>query len=86
MINYVNITININQRYCGYAELNQFTHLKIKLATILRGGSFDFNISTCRLLMNSIFLYSNYYKLSNYTKSHDAIRIYVSVRHASFIS
>lgn len=40
MIKYVNISINIDQRYCGYAELNQFTHLKIKLATTLRGGIF----------------------------------------------
>ena len=40
MIKYVNISININQRYCGYAELNQFTHLKIKPATTLRGGIF----------------------------------------------
>ena len=40
MIKYVNISININQRYCGYAELNQFAHLKIKPATTLRGGIF----------------------------------------------
>ena len=38
MIKYVNSSININQRYCGYAELYHVTHLKIKPATTLRGG------------------------------------------------